>query len=144
MARLEDALLQARNADQVVRLSESRGERLFDEQIDAGLEQLRRYGVMMNRGNGDGGRVEAKIGSQQLRRRRIDRDLVLGGGFRGAGGVGLDAGNQGDAEPGVLKLAVDTEMIAAKGAGAGNSNAQNGRARYFPAPLPSTACRQRV
>jgi hypothetical protein len=38
---------------------------------------------------------------------------------------------------------VYTQVVAAKRAGACNSN-PNGRARYLPAPLPSTASRQRL
>jgi hypothetical protein len=144
VARLQDAVAYVGDADQVVCFSEGCGQRFFNQQIDTGLEQLSGNSMMMDRRNGHRRCIQAQIGSQQLGRRRIDGNLILGGGFGGARGVRLDARDQGDAEPGVLKLAVNTEMIAAKGAGAGNSNAQSGRAGYFPTPLPSTAWRQRV
>jgi len=50
--------------------------------------------------------------------------------------------------PGHLQLAIDTEVVAAKGAGSRNGNAQDGFAGYLEAsisvPLPSTAFRQRL
>jgi hypothetical protein len=63
--------------------------------------------------------------------------------MRRARGVGLYCCNQGHALPCLFELAIHTEMVAAKRAGACDSN-PNGRPGYFPAPLPSTACRQRL
>lgn len=60
-----------------------------------------------------------------------------------SGGVGIDGGNEGDTEAGVLKFAIDAQMITSKGTGTGNGDPQDGSACYFVASLPSTALRQR-
>ena len=89
-----------------------------------------------------------QIGGQQLVHGREDGNCVLDCGVGGAGRVRLDGRRQGDALPCRLQLAVDAEMVLAKGAGSGNGNAQHGFAGYFAAsfsgPLPSTAFRQRL
>ena len=75
-------------------------------------------------------------------------NCVFGSGIRGAGGVRFNGSDERNAQPGSLQFAVDAKMVAAKGAGSGHGNAQNGLASYFAAPvsgpLPSTAFRQRL
>jgi hypothetical protein len=65
----------------------------------------------------------------------------LAGGVCGAGRVGLDHRSERHALAGRLQLAEHAQMIAAKGACAGNDNAQSGLRGYLP--CPSTALRQR-
>jgi len=144
MAGLEDAAALFSASDQVVGFSESGGERLFDEQVDAGFEQGRGYGVVVDGGNGDGGGVEMEVGGEESFDRSEDGDCVLFGGVGGAGRVGLNCGGEGDTEAGRFQFAIDTKVIAAKSAGSGNGNAQNGRDCYGFAPFPSTALRQRL
>ena len=81
---------------------------------------------MMHGGYGDSGCVETEIRGQQLFDRGEDRDCVFGRGIGSAGLVRLNGRDQCNAQPGCFQLAVDAEVIAAKGAGPGNSNAQNG------------------
>jgi hypothetical protein len=90
--------------------------------------------MVMHGRNGNRGSIELEVGSQQFVNGGVDRDRVLGRGFGGAGCIRLDGGNESDTEPDRLKLAVDTKMVAAKGAGSGDGNAKNGLACYWPAP----------
>jgi hypothetical protein len=62
----------------------------------------------------------------------------------GAVRVRLDGCRQSNAVAGGFQFAVDAEMVAAKGAGSGNGDAQDGLTGYCFAPLPSTASRQRL
>jgi len=113
---------------------------------------------MMHGGNGDGGRVQFEIGSQKFVHGSEDGNRVLSRGLGGTGRVRLDGRDQGDANPGGirssrLQLAIDPEVVFAKGACSGNGNAQSGLTGYNPAPLsesstagawPSTTLRQRL
>jgi hypothetical protein len=103
--------------------------------------------VVMDGGDSDCSRVNFEIGGEQFLDGREDRNCVFGRGIGGAGRVRLDGCNQGDSQPRRFQITVDTEMVAAKCAGSGNGNTENGFARYFAAPesdpLPSTAWRQR-
>ena len=105
--------------------------------------------MMMNGGNGDGGRVElGRFGGQQLIHGREDGNRVLAAASAARAASGSTAATKSDALPCRLQLAIDAEMVRAKGAGSGNGNAHNGFAGYFAAsvsgPLPSTALRQRL
>jgi hypothetical protein len=51
--------------------------------------------MMVDRGNGDGGRVQAEIGAKEFIDRCEDGDGEFGGGFGGADGIRLDGGDQG-------------------------------------------------
>ena len=82
--------------------------------------------MMVHGGNGDGGRVELQIGCQQFLGGRKNRDRVFGGGLGRAGAVRLDGRNQSNAEASGFQLAIDAQMVPAKGAGSGNGNAQRG------------------
>jgi hypothetical protein len=145
VAGLEDAVTTVRAGDEIVGLGEGGGERLFDEQIEAGVEELRGHGVVKDRGHGDRGGVEMKVGGEQGLGSGEDRNSVLGGVVLGAGGIGIDGGNQGDRLTGLFQLAIDAEVILAEGAAARDGNAQLLSGSYFPSPSwsPSTALRQR-
>jgi len=143
MAGLEDAAAPFSAGHQVVGFSECGGEGLFNEQVEAGIEQRRSDGVVVDGGNGYGRSVQMKVGRQKRFDAREKGDGVFLGGFGGAGWIGLNGGDECNTEPGRFQLAIDTKVIAAKGAGAGNGNAQDGRACYLVAPFPSTALRQR-
>lgn len=143
MAGLEDAAALFSASNQVVGLGECRGERFFDEKIDASIEQGRGDGVVVNGGNGDGGGVEMKVGGEERTNAGEDGDGVFFSGFGGAGRVRIYGGHESNTEASRFQFAIDTKVIAAKSAGAGNGNAQDGRACYLVAPFPSTALRQR-
>jgi hypothetical protein len=100
--------------------------------------------MMVHGGDGYAGGVEMEVGGEQLHNRGIDRNCVLGRFCRGTGRVRLDGGNEANAQPGCFQFAVDTKMVAAKGSGPGNGDAQIILAGYLYAPFPSTALRQRV
>jgi hypothetical protein len=66
----------------------------------------------------------------------------------GEGRIRLNGGNQGDAQPGLLQLAVNAEVVFAKRSSSGDGDTQNGLPGYsaasFAGSLPSTALRQRL
>ena len=153
MAGLQDAAAFGGAGDEVVGLGEGSDERLFNEQVEARIEQGRCYGVMVDGGNGDGGRMQAEVGAEEFVDRGEDGDGELVGRFGCAGGVRLDGGDEGNSLPRRLKFAVDTEVVAAKCAVPGDGNAEDGAACDLAGPgwkrlasvhLPSTALRQRV
>jgi len=94
MAGLENsaAALGARN--QVVGLGECGGQGLFDEQVDAGIEQLGSDRVVVHGGHGYVGGVEPEVGREQSFHRRKDGNAVLSLNLGGARGVRLDGGDQ--------------------------------------------------
>ncbi|HTW78191.1 MAG TPA: hypothetical protein VME23_01480 [Terracidiphilus sp.] len=137
--------------DQVVGFGEICGQGFFDEQVDAGIEEICGDGIMMNGWNGDAGGVEIEVRSEEFADRVKNRDLVLCSGFMGAGRIGFDGGNESYGLTGRFKFAIDAEVIAAKCARAGNGNAQLASAGYFATSFsgslspasPCTALRQR-
>ena len=104
--------------------------------------------MMMHRGHGDAGCVEMEIGGQQFVHGGEDGDCIFGRGIGGAGRIRLDGGHKSDAQAGRLQLAVDAEVVPAKGAGSGYGYTQNGLISYCAAPfsgsLPCTTFRQRL
>ena len=103
--------------------------------------------MMVNGGDGDGGRVQIEIGGKQLLCCGEDRDGVLGCGICGAARVRLDCCYESHAQPRRFQFTVDPKMVAAKCAGPGDSDTKYRFASYFAAPasgpFPSTAFRQR-
>ncbi len=63
--------------EQFIGLSERRGYRLFDEQIEIGLKQHGRNGVVMHGGNCNRGRVEVEIRREKLVNRGKYGDCVV-------------------------------------------------------------------
>jgi len=98
--------------------------------------------MMVNCGHGNARCVQPQIRCQQGVDRGKDGDFVFGCNLCGAGGIRLDSRHQGDTDTCRLQLAIDAEVIAAKGAGTGNSYTQNGFAGYSRAPVsgPMLAC----
>jgi hypothetical protein len=140
MAGLKDELLSGSTlfgeCNQLVGFSKRGGQRLFDQQVEAGLEQGGRDGVVMNGGDGDRGGIQLQIGGEKLVNGREDGNLVLSFGFGGAGRVGLDGRDQGDALAGCFELAIDPEMVAAESSGSNDRYAKLGRVGYWAVPVP--------
>jgi hypothetical protein len=152
MSGLEDSAVLFGEADEVVGFGEGGGEGLFDKEVEAGFEERGGYSMVLDGGDGDGGCVELEVGGEQGGDVGEDGDSVLGSGLGGPGGVGVDGGSEGDGLAGILQFTIDAEVVAAKGACAANSDAQDGIACYFEAPAagfarsgssPATALRQR-
>jgi hypothetical protein len=57
-----DGVLDFGDAEEVVGFSEGGGDGLLDEQIEAGFEQRRGYGVVMDGRNRNGGGVDVEVG----------------------------------------------------------------------------------
>jgi hypothetical protein len=125
MAGLQDAPFLFGLANEVVCLIETGRERLFHEQIEAGFEQSRRNGVMLHGGHGHAGGMNVKFRGEQFFGSCKDGNGELRGCFLRTDRVGLDGGNESDAEAGSLKLAQNAQMIAAECAGAGDGNTHN-------------------
>jgi hypothetical protein len=132
VAGLDDAVFFC-PLDEIIGLLKIRGQRFFNQQVDAGVEKLGGDGVMMHGGHGHAGGVEIEIGSQELFDGGKNRNLVLCRSFVGACRIGLDGRNKGYAFSGQFQFAIDAEMIAAECARAGNGNAQLTSADYFAA-----------
>jgi hypothetical protein len=66
MAGLEDAVGALGANDEAVGFSEGCGQGLFDQQVEAGIEQRGGYVVVMDGGNGNAGRVDFDVGGEQL------------------------------------------------------------------------------
>ena len=128
---------------EVVGLGQRSADRLFDQHVQAGLEQRTGHRMMVDRGYGHRSRVNLQSRVQQFLYRGKHGGAVLGLRFRGAARVGLHGCGKLHAGSGLFQFAVDTEMVATKGAGSGDRDTQLGAAVYFSAPLPSTALRQR-
>ena len=77
MAGLQDAVAFGGAGQKIVGLIERSGQRLFDKQVQARIQQRRSYGVVMDCGNGDRGRVELEIGGEQIADGSKDRDGVF-------------------------------------------------------------------
>ena len=116
---------------------------VYKRQIKPRVQQSSSHRMVMNRGNRDRGRIQLEIGGKQFIHRCKDRNRILRRGFGGARSIRLNGCRQRNPLAGGFQFAVDTEVIAAKGACPGNSDTQNGFAGYAPAPLPSTACKHR-
>jgi hypothetical protein len=128
VAGLQNALATLRARNQVVGFGERGGQRLFHQQVETGVEQHRGDRMVMHGGNGDGGRVQLEIGGQQLARAGKDGNRVALRGLGGARRVRLDGRDQRYAQARRFQLAVDAQVILAKGSGPGNGNAQRGLA----------------
>ena len=66
MAGLQDAAAFGGAGDEVVGFGEVGDQRLFDEQVEARIEQGRGYRVVVDCGNGHSGRMKAEIGAEQF------------------------------------------------------------------------------
>ncbi len=77
MAGLQNAQAFLCAGDEIVSFRKAGGERLFNQEIESGVEQSRGDLVMMYGGHGDGCGVELQIGGQQLLNGREDRDRVF-------------------------------------------------------------------
>jgi len=135
--RLQNAQAFLCAGDEIVSFRKAGGERLFNQEIESGVEQSRGDLVMMYGGHGDGCGVELQIGGQQLlqwKRRQGSSILTR---RRRLGRGRINRGDEGDTEAGGFKFAIDAQMIATKGAGTGNGDPQDGSACYFVASSPS-------
>ncbi len=102
--------------------------------------------MVMNRRNGNTGSIQPKIGAEQLVDRGEDRNGVSGSGVGRPSGVRLDGRYQRNTVVGGFQFPVDTKVVAAKCAGADDSDTNVCRRGYraaSAAALPSTAFRQR-
>ena len=98
----------------------------------------------MNRGHRNRGSFDIQIRRKDFIDGSEDRNGKTGPGIGGARSVRFDSGNESNAFARILKLTIDTEVVAAERAGSNNGNADIALSCYRYAPLPSTAFRQRV
>jgi hypothetical protein len=133
VARLDDTTGSFGACDQVVGLGKICGQGLFDQQVNAGIEQSSSDGMMMDGGHCDAGGLNIEVSSEKFSHGGKNRNLELRRGLLGASRIRLDCRNQRCAFTGRLQFAIHAEMIAAECACAGNSNAQLACTRYFAA-----------
>jgi len=148
MAGLQNAFAHFGTCQQIVGLVKRCSQRLLDKQVQACIQERRRHSVVVHGGNGNGGRIELKIGGEQLIHRRKHGNVVFRSRIDCAGRVRLDGCHQNNTQAGGFQLTIDAEMVAAKSACPGNGNSKDGLASYFVTPgagsLPPTALRQRL
>lgn len=107
-------------------LCECGGEGLFDEDVEARDEELRRDRCVMNGGDADAGGVEFEAGGEEIVDGGEGRDVVL----RGSRGTGLGAGvyDGGELNAGRgFQLTVDAKVVTAEGPGSNDGGANRMR-----------------
>jgi hypothetical protein len=128
MADLQNAIALTGEFGEARRLFLCGGDRLFDEQIDARLQEGCGHGFVSRGGDADGrgidGEIAALSGRQAAGNRGENRDREFQLQRRGARGVGLDDRGKADREAPLLEIAIDAEMIAAEGSRAADRNVQ--------------------
>lgn len=144
MAGLKDALALFGECNQFICLGRSGGEWFFDEEIEAGIEQHRGNGIMLQGGDRNCGCIEVEIGGEQFFDGGEDGYGVFAFGFGGTSRIGLNRSDQCDPVAAGFEIAIDAKMIPAESAGSDYGNTTNAIAVDCYAPLPSTARRQRV
>jgi hypothetical protein len=114
MADLKNAVMFAREIDQGVRVLKRPGNGFFDQSVNPGSEQLGRDGGMLEGGYHNRGGAHLGFGEQEIFNGRIDRNLeFLPERFR-YGLVWIDDRCQFDWSVSLLKLAPNTDMVAAE------------------------------
>ncbi len=150
MTDLDDAVVLGGEGEDVVGFGECGGEGFFDEDIDAGKQELPGDGGVECGGDADGGGVDPgpKIGTrgtQHVCDGGEGRDVVLGGEGFTQRGTGFDEGGELDeVRLGGLELAIDAEMVSPEGAGPDDGNAQSWHGYLAAGAGDSTAARQRA
>ena len=144
MTRLQDAAALFCQRQERVCLRHCCGDGLLHQHIQPRLEQLRGDGMMVHGRNGDRGRVQLQVRSQQRIHRSKDWNSVLLRSLFRAGRVGLNRSRQSHACTARFQLAIDAKVIAAKGSRSGDGDTDRGLAGCAQTPLPSTALRQRL
>ena len=148
MADGDDALVGASEIEDVIGLSEGCGEGFFDEEIEAGEEELLGDRGVMDGGDADGCGAEREVGGEEFGEGGEGRDVVGSGEGGAARCVGFDeSGELNELGMSEFELAVDAKMIAPEGAGTDDGDAQRRHGYFCAATLgsgDSTATRQRV
>ena len=125
MADGHDAAVGLSQAEDMVRLGQGGGEGFFNEDVEAGEQELLGYGCVMHCGHADGCGVERQVSGEEIWKRREGWNGVRRGESRAAPGVGFDErGELNEFRVSKFQLAIDAEVIAPEGASANDSNAQ--------------------
>jgi len=122
VADLKDAAMRCSGGDERVRLCQRGGDGLFNEEIEAGGEQLAANPAVVHSGYAkrDGG--DAEPGSEEFVDGVKDGNSVLSRNGSSDSRVGVYRGGESDGAGG-LKFAIDAQMVAAEGACADDSYA---------------------
>ena len=99
--------------------------------------------MVMHGGHCDRRGIEFEVGGKKFVNRSEDGDCEIFASFGRTQSLGLDGGNERNRLAEGFEFAIDTKVIAAKGAGSGDRDSRDGTVGYCAAPLPSTALRQR-
>ncbi len=128
-AYLQDLPAGCRLPDQGIGLGQGDGDGLFQQDIESLGQSLGGHGIMRGGGHADGDRVQvqfARAARLQARfRRGKDGEVSLLAQHLGRGRIGIRNRGQPHPETGLLQLAIDAQMIAAKGAGAEDGDAES-------------------
>src|ERR1700677_1493866 len=144
MSGLHDTSMHTSKLEDGVGIGEAGGQRLFDQQVNTRRQERSSGGSMMHRRHADRRCV------QIAHRRQTRLDAVEASNVKLCRGVGRDSRvaidycDQPDVLTGLLKLAIDTKVVAPEGPRSDDCNTQWMRcSHYFDATGASTAWRQR-
>jgi hypothetical protein len=116
MTDLADATQALGEANQFIGLRKGRGQRLFDEDVDAGLHQGSRSFKVPDRGHCNRCRLDFAVCSDELFNRTKGAAAEFPGDGVGAGRIGIDDAYQADWFSLLRQLVIDAGVVVSKGA----------------------------
>ncbi len=142
-AHLQDPPAGCRLSDQGIGLGQGDRDGLFQQDIESLGQGLGGHGIMRGRGHADGDRVQMQLARaaclQACFGRGKDGEVSLLAQHLGCGRIGIRNRGQPHSDAGLLQLAIDAQMIAAKGPGAEDGDAES-RFRFSSAPVRVAKC----
>lgn len=126
MADGYDAAVGLSQIDDVVGLGQGGCEGFFNEDVEAGEQELFGYRCVMHGGHADGCGVERQVSSEELWKRREGWDVVGRGERCAALGVRFDkSGELNEFGVSEFQFSIDAKVIAPEGAGTNDGNTQS-------------------
>ena len=129
MADGKDALQRVGEADEGVGFGEAGGQGFFDEDVEAGTQEIGGDGGVGDGGNTDAGRVKRKFGGEEIWDGGEGRDAEAGRQGFTFERVGFDQGGKCNGLAGSSEVGVDAQVVLAEGATTNDSDAE-GRRRH--------------
>jgi len=116
MTDLRNPLVNGRQLDKFVGVSESCGQRFLDQYIDAGLHEVASHGKMMNRGSGHRSGTKFTVGGHHLTNGAEGPAAELAGNLVGAIEIGVNHSQQADRFPLLFEFFVDAGVVSSEDA----------------------------
>jgi hypothetical protein len=131
MPRLHDAAKSTRQIQNPVSIGQTRSQRLLHQQIDPGSQQHIRSRSMMNRRHADRSSIQPAHSAQTSLNALEGGNAEISSCLRRDSRILIDDSHKLNLMTGILKLTIDAQMIAPKGARSNNSNSQWTRTRHL-------------